>query len=317
MGHQQSDFRNDTNDPQPSESDIGTHTRSESDIGIHTHTDSDTVNDTTSMEDESKVTMEDVGSDYSDTEEVKEGQHFDCHHCIISFLTKEELERHVKNDHFLVPAEMTDNEKHCDNISNSPTNSHSKMSPVIDVNDMCDESNAKDSTNASVSVLSEDSNESVMIDLTSTQEEQFADVSDNENVSGTDGDKERLTDDDSVNDPTENINNGHNVSQDSVPIDTSHNDDCLQKLRDFLKLKYIEITLNSISENACGIFCRQYVRDAREYKEVLTDFLVSNEQSMDILNKKYVMYVRAWSGEGLQPREIAVSYTHLTLPTKA
>ena len=54
--------------------------------------------------------------------------------------------------------------------------------------------------------------------------------------SGQDGDKETLTDDDSVNDPTENINNSHDVSKDSVADKTLHNEDCLQKLRDFLKV---------------------------------------------------------------------------------
>ena len=75
-----------------------------------------------------------------------------------------------------------------------------------------------------------------MINLTSTQEVHFSDVSDNKNVINGDGDKETLTDDDSVNDPTENINNSHDVSKDSVADKTLHNEDCLQKLRDFLKV---------------------------------------------------------------------------------
>ena len=59
-----------------------------------------------------------------------------------------------------------------------------------------------------------------------------------------------------------------------------------------------------MSENACRIMCREYIRDSPEYKIILTEFLLSNEQCMDILRNKYDSYVIAWSGEGVQTRQI-------------
>ena len=59
-----------------------------------------------------------------------------------------------------------------------------------------------------------------------------------------------------------------------------------------------------MSENACCIFCREYIRESPEYKIILTEFLFYNEQCMDILRNRYDSYVFLWSGEELQHRQI-------------
>ena len=251
----------------------------EDDIMVSQDSEKSTTDEQIQDEDVNPADMEAVGSD----NEYERQENYLCVQCMTYFWSKEELDKHEISTHLsYYPQE--ENFPDVSGNENIETDDDEANSCTKSSTDQASEENiAKDSSD-------EESKESVIIDLTSTKGEGISDIESN---SGNDGNNNSV-----------NTFNGRDVSNDSVANETLHTEDCLEKLRHFLKLKYIKITLNSMSENACRIMCREYIRDSPEYKIILTEFLLSNEQCMDILRNRYDSYVFLWSGEELQHRQI-------------
>ena len=237
----------------------------EDDIMVSQDSEKSTTDEQIQDKDVNAADMEDVGSD----NEYERQENYLCVQCMTYFWSKEELDEHEISTHLsYYPQE--ENFPDVSGNENIETDDDEANSCTKSSTDQASEENiAKDSSD-------EESKESVIIDLTSTKGEGISDIESN---SGNDGNN------------SVNTFNGRDVSNDSVANETLHTEDCLEKLRHFLKLKYIKITLNSMSENACRIICREYIRDSPEYKIILTEFLFYNEHCMDILRNRYDSYV--------------------------